>query len=357
MTVIRGENWKLTYCVESEYGTDPGTDLLVNSFGVVQTANISDPQIDYQSFWGMSTGQYRNWWITYKGKISLSASIPEFLLLNGAPMFLPLGACDTTGTTPIFTHTMTETYDLPSITIHVQYTDTDGTNILMRRFCGGKVGRATYSATEGGFLSMSLDDIQFKNLYHNQSSSGAFAGTWYSVNVADVTPSYPTTQPYLFSYGALTLGGNPYARVREFRLSVDNALEPKYYVAYNPVTPITPTQLPYEHREGRRQYQLSVTCDIEDAALYKELVSQGIYTDVYKGFNVSLVFTRGTNDTITFTTPASAAAVGGGAMGCLIRSAPHAIVGDPLVSVPMDIICRSLKIVTVDAVSAYSGDT
>ncbi len=346
MAVIRGENWKLTYCVESVYGTDPGTASLVNSLGVVQSATISDPQIDYQSFWGMSTGQYRNWWITYKGRIALSASVPEFLLLNGAPMFLPLGVCDTTGTNP-YTHTMTETYDLPSITMHVTYTDTSGSNVLMRRFCGGKVGRATFSATEGDFLKMSLDDIQFKNLYHNQSDY-----TWYSANVADVTPSYPCTEPYLFSYGSLTLNGTEFARVREFRLSVDNALEPKYYVTNDAIS-----QLPYEHREGRRQYQLGVTCDIEDASLYKELIAQGTYTSVYKGFDVSMVFTRGSNDTITFTTPATTAAACGGNMGCLIRSAPHAIVADPLVSVPMDIICRNLKIVAVDAVSSYSGDT
>jgi hypothetical protein len=345
MAIIRGENWKLTYCVESVYGTDPGTASLTNSFGVVQSANISDPQFDYQSFWGMSTAQYRNWWVTYKGKISLNMSVPEIILLNGGPLFLPLGSCTSTGSNP-YTHVLAETYDLPSITAHVTYTDTSGSNVLMRRFCGGKVGRATYSATEGGYLTMSLDDIQFKNLYHNQSGS-----TWYSANVADVTPSYPCTEPYLFSYGSLTLNGTEFARVKDFRLSVDNALEPKYYITNDAIS-----QLPYEHREGRRSYQMSVTCDIEDAKLYTELIAQGTYTSVYKGFAVTLVFTRGSNDTITFTTPANGTpACGGGSMGCLIKSAPHAIVTDALVSVPMDIICRNLQITVVDAISQYSG--
>jgi hypothetical protein len=343
--VIRGENFKVTYAVESAYGTDPGTASLVNSFGVVQTANITDPQIDYMPFWGMSTGQYRNWWITYKGKISLGMSIPDIVLLNGAPLFLPLGSCTTTGTNP-YTHTMAETYDLPTITTHVTYTDTNDADVLMRRFCGGKVGRATYSATEGGFLTMALEDIQFKNLYHNKSGH-----TWYSANVADVTPSYPCTEPYLFSYGSLTLDGSEFARVKEWRLSVDNALEPKYYVTNDAIS-----QLPYEHREGRRQYQMSVTCDIEDAALYQELIDQGTYSSVYKGFVATMVFTRGSNDTITFTTPSSGSvACGGGNMGCLIKTAPHSIVSDPIVPVSLDIICRSLSIVSVDAVSTYSG--
>ena len=354
--VIRGENWKLTYCVESAYGTDPGTALLVNSFGVVQTASISDPQIDYLPFWGMSTGQMRNWWVTYKGKITLSMSIPDIILLNGAPLFLPLGACATTGTNP-YTHTMTETYDLPTITTHVTYTDTNSSNVIMRRFCGGKVGRATYTATEGGFLTMSLDDIQFKNLYNKilDPDAGTVDTTapWYSVNVADVTPSYPCTQPYLFSYGALTLNGTEFARIREFRLSVDNALDAKYYVTDNAIS-----QLPYEHREGRRQYQMSVTTDIEDARLYRELIRQGTYSNVYTGFTAKMVFTRGSNDTITFTLPPSySVACGGGNMGCLIKSAPHNIVSDPLVGVSLDIMTRSLGIISVDAVSTYSGST
>ena len=344
--VVRGENWRLTYGVESVYGTDPGTALLTSQFGVVQSATLADPTIDILPFYGMTTGQYRNWTIAFKGKMALNMSIPDVMLLNGAPLFLPIGSCHATGS---YTHTVSETYDLPSITVHVTYMDTNSSTVLMRRYMGGKVGRATYTATEGGFLTMALDDIQFINFKHNLAGEPFYSA---DMVAGDVTPVCPQTQPYLFSYGHLTLDGSPFARVREFRLSVDNALEPKYYVTDQAIS-----QLPYEYREGRRSYQLAVTTDIEDATLYKELVRQGTYSSVYKGFAVTMVFTRGSGDTITFTTPAGGTpAIGCGSMGCLIKSAPHNIVQDPIVGVTMDILCRSLSIVTVDSVAAYSGE-
>jgi hypothetical protein len=366
--VIRGENFKITYGVESAYGTDPGTGSLVNSFGVVQSATLADPTIDYLPFWGMSNQQYRNWYVAYKGKMALNMSIPDVMLLNGAPLFLPIGKCSVTGS-GTYTHVATETYDLPTITVHVTYTDTSlpynatTSNVLMRRYLGGKVGRATYAATEGGFLTMALDEIQFINMSTNLAPSGSYAGPFYSSGVADVTPVYPTTQPYLFSYGSLKLGSSTFARIREFRLSVDNALEAKYYVTNQAIS-----QLPYEYREGRRTYQLSVTTDIEDASLYKELIRQGTYTSSFTGFSFQMTFTRAGNssDTIMFSSPATTAgtggiptapAIGGAAMGCLIRSAPHNIVQDPIVGVSLDILCRSLSVTTVDSVSSYSGES
>ncbi len=338
---IRGETWKLTYDQETDYGTDEGTANLVNSFGVIQTATLPDPVTEFQSFYGHSTTTLRNWFITYKGRQSLTGSIPDVILLNGYPLHLPIGTCTTSGA---YTHTIAEARTLKSITLHVTNTDAEGNIELMRRYIGGKMGRATISASEGMFLTMSME-FAFINFSHNQTSEPK-----YSSGVADVTPSYPTTQPYLFSYGALELAGTPFARVKSFRLSIDNALEPKYYI-----TDDAQAQLPYEHREGRRRYDLSCVLDIEDASLYKELIRQGTYSSVYKGFQTIITFTRGAGDTITITTPTTTPAAGGDAMGCLIKQAPHNIVADPLLSVPMDIICRNLGIVVVDAVSTYPG--
>jgi hypothetical protein len=155
----------------------------------------------------------------------------------------------------------------------------------------------------------------------------------------------------LFSYGSLTLNGTEFARLRNFRLSIDNALEPKYYVTND-----APSQLLYEAREGKRTYRLGCQIDLEDASLYKELLKQGHYTDVYKGFQATMTFTRGTGDTITITTPPSAPACGGNNMGCLIQRAPHNIVtNENLVSTNVDIICRSMSVVVVDSIVEYPG--
>ena len=354
MSVIRGESWKLAYAVEGAYKTAEGTAALVNTFGIFQTASMPDPTIDIQPFWGHSTTSKRNWFTAYKGKVSLEGSISDILVLTGQPLFLPLGTCVTTGS---YTHTMSEANDLKSITLQVTYADTatPATTPLMRRYYGGKIGSATWGASEGGFLTMSLDRIAFTGMYHNLGTASDDWGDWYSAAVADITPSYPCDEPFLFSYGALTLGGTPFARVRSFRLSIDNSLDAKYYITGSGVA--VNNRLPYEHREGRRNYRLNVTIDIEDAALYKELLRMGSYSDVYKGFQTIMTFTRGTGDTITFTTPPSAPACGGDNMGCLIRSAPHNIVGDPLVSVNLDILPRSLSIVVVDDNPVYEGET
>lgn len=345
-SIIRGESWKFAYQPETTYGVDPVSGY-INVFGVVQTATMPDPAIDYQPFWGQGTSSARNWYVAYKGRISLTGSIPDVILLDGKPLVYPIGNVVTTSavTSGYYTHTITEATTLNSIALHLTYVDSAGTVQLMRRYLGGKVGRATIEASEGDFLRMSVDDIQFINLYHSQSGY-----TYYSSNVAAVTPVYPTTQPYLFSYGSLTLGGTVFARIRNFRLSISNNLEAKYYITGSGVI----NHLPYEHREGRREYQLTCTIDIENAALFRELVAMGTYTNIYKGFQVSIAFTRGTNDSIIMTMPASTPAAGGDAMGCLVQTAPHNIVQDPVVSVPLTIITRNLQIVVNDTVFSYS---
>ena len=422
--VIRGEAFRLGWANEITYGIDPGTAYYKRVFGVVQSATIPDPVIDYLPIYALGTASKRDWYITYKGRITLGAGIPDNWLLDGRPLYLPIGTVATTGTdvggggggtvavanvvagdtvinvsdvtaynasnyvqigtgttaevlqvdsvgastltmkdravfahaigaalnevTNPYTHTVSEAVNLSSISMHVTYSDSSETVKLMRRFHGGKCNRATIEATEGDFLKMSLDEISFINLTHNQSTMSAT--DFYSASVADINSVlvYPTTQPYLFSYGSLQLDGTTFARIRGFRMEVNNNLDAKYYITNSAVS-----QLPYEYREGRRDYRFACQVDIEDASLFNELVQRGTYSSIYKGFQVIVTFTRGSNDTITITMPSGAPAAGGDAMGCLIRSAAHNIVTDPVVSVPLDIIGRAPQIVVVDSVGVY----
>lgn len=343
--VLIGSQWKMAWCKESTYGTDPGTASYVNPFGVVQTATLPDPVVDFQPIWTLGTASKRNWYVAYKGKLALAGSIPDIWLLNGNPIYLPIGACVTSGAGPSYTHTISEAVTLGSFALHATYTDSAGTVALMRRYLGGKVNRATFEAAEGDYLKMGIDEMVFVNLTNDQAGE-----PYYAAGVADITVSYPTTQPYLFSYGTLSLGGTTFARIRNFRLEVSNNLEPKYYV-----NTTAPSQLPYEYREGHKEYRMACQIDLEDAALYKELVRQGTYSSVYKGFQVIITFSRGASDTITFTMPSTTPAAGGDAMGCLIRTAPHNIVTDAVVSTQLDIIGRNLQVVVVDAQATVPG--
>jgi hypothetical protein len=345
--IIRGERFKLAFAPETAYGADPGTAYYTNIFGVVQAATLPDPIVDITPIYALGTQSSRNWYIAYRGRMSIGGSIPDIWLLDGRMLYLGLGnSIATSGANP-YTHIITETTALPTISIHATHLDSEGDVALMRRWHGGKVNRMTIEASEGDFLKASIDDIQFIG-----TSNNLVGENYYSASVADISPTYPTTEPYLFSYGSLTLNGTEFARLRNFRLEINNGLEAKYYITDNETA-----RLPYEHREGKREYRFSCQIDVDDALIYKELIRQGVYTSVYKGFVTTLTFTRGSNDTITITSPANGMAnAGGNAMGCLIRSAPYNIVDSPVVSVPLDITMRSVGITIVDSISAYPGN-
>jgi hypothetical protein len=344
--VIRGERFKLAWAPEVTYGLDPGTAAYADVFGVVQSATMPDPQIDIAPVYALGTASNRNPFIYYKQRMSLSGAVPDIWLLNGYPLFLAIGRVSSSGG-PVYTHTISETTTLPSISIHVSHLDSTGTVKLMRRYSGGKVGRMSISAQEGEFLKCSLEDIGFLNWSHDQNGEPG-----YSAAVADINPAYPETTPYLFSMGSLVLNGQTFARIRNFSLEVNNNMEARYYVTNN-----GGSQLPYEYREGKRDYRFSCQVDISDATLYKELARQGTYNNIYKGFQIIVTFTRGTGDTITMTMPPTTPAAGGDAMGCLIRSAPHNIVDAPVVTVGLDIIVRSVGMVVTDAIATYPGNS
>lgn len=336
---IRAEQWRLAYAVESSYGVDPSTGGTgyTNFFGVVQEATLPDVQTDFQPFYGLGTESKRNWYVMYRGKQTMSGSISNFLLINGAVLYLPIG-----GTSAVPAEDVT----LPSISLHAGYVNATGGASLRRRFHGGKVNRMTISANEGGFLTCSIDEMLFSSYTHN-STGGPTASYAAITDIPAASAIYTCDQPWLFSGGTLSLWGTDFARVRNFRLSINNGCQPKYYI-----TDDGADQLPYEIREGKREYSLSATIDIEDSSIYAELLNQGCSgqgTGNMVGFVTEIAFTRADGDSITLTSPAGATGsygtCGGDSQGCFIRSAPHNITtGDNLLGVPITVLMRSLGI-------------
>jgi len=498
--VMRGEQWVLTWGPESAPGT--AATNLTNIFGVHQTATLPDPKADINTYWMLGNNSYRNYYIAYKGKKAISGSIPDALLLNGVPLYLPIGKKSTTGTTsgtgastlsaahvagtitanlisatnyptngtgyiqigatneysfniasativkgdtytnngitftvtspsgaaqtqvlctgsgapsvngtltravgtgastlafssvinnicecrrivsvlvnaltlnqPLdfahmsgtsckqvtspYTHTVIETFQLPTITLHAEMYSADQNLQLVREYYGGRVGRSTITAREGEYLTQSFDDLNFTNMAWYAPVTSYVLGTepLYSAALSTpVTPAYPTAQPYLFSYGSMTLNGNTFSRIRAFRLDITNNLTPKYYVQSTTNNP----QLPFEYREGQRTYKISTDIDVVDAVLYAELQRQGTYSSIYRGFITTLTFSRagvlGT-ESITISTPPAGwdAAGGGNDQGCLIASGNFDISSqEPIVHTTQDITARSVGIVVVDYVA------
>ena len=268
------------------------------------------------------------------------------------------------GATPntTFTHRIYETVDLDTVSWHVHFRDSGETaaNDFDRRYYGGMIGSATISAEEGGLVSMSWDGVNFMGMVHNQiPSSGTvtpFGGLM--KKVADSEVNFPTTDPYYFSEGNVTLFGQNIARVRSFNLTVSNGEEPRYYIQPR----YGRRRGPSEIRENRREYGCMVTLALPDSqaadsttnTLFRELLFEGDYGSGMQGFNISLTFTRGTDDTITITIPDDgAAAVGGNQQGAFIRVADHSITGDNPVQVDADILFRNMKIEVEDSLYYY----
>ena len=281
---------------------------------------------------------------------------------------------------PTFTHTITETFDLDTLTWNVLFRDSSETaaNDLQRRYVGGIVDSATLSASEGGMLMMSYDSVPFLDMVHNQedqatvstnlfNSSNAPAGMPRFALMNKITSSdidFPSTEPYYFSQGSFTLFGQEFARVRNVALSIANSVEPRYYISPRHGRHRGPS----EFREGRRSYSLSCTIALPDTVastattvnsaneIFKQLLLEGNYGDGngLKGFAITLTFTRGTNDTITITIPDDGtAATGLNEAGAFILSAPYNITGDPIIQADLDILFRNMKIEIVDSKGVY----
>jgi len=266
-----------------------------------------------------------------------------------------------------YDHHIFEQVDLDTVSWHVHMRDSGETaaNDFDRTYFGGLIGSASLSADEGGMLSMSWDGVNFQGFKHNQrqgNSTSASAivphsGLTQSITAANV--DFPTSNPYFFSQGSVTMFGVEVARVRNFNFTVANGEEPRYYIQRRQGNKRGPSEI----REQRREYTLGVTLALPDSqaaagasgnTLFKEFLTEGDFGSGMQGFNIVLTFTRGTDDSITITIPDDGtAATGGNQQGAFFRSAPHGITADNPVQVDADILVRNAKILVTDSLYYY----
>jgi hypothetical protein len=170
------------------------------------------------------------------------------------------------------------------------------------------------------------------------------------------TVEFPTSEPYYFSQGSVTLFDVEFARVTNFTININNNLEPRYFISNDA------NRTPSAIYEGRREYSMTATIVLPDAlasttttrTLFKELLAEGDYTAGFTGFDIDLVFTRGTDDTLTITIPADGTSGTGGLnQGAFLRSANTSVSTENPVSTEVDILFRNLKIVVKDDEPVY----
>ena len=316
---------------------------------------------------------------------------------------------DEVSTSAYYTHVITETNDLDTVSWHVHMKDSSETasKDFNRRYLGGMVGSATISAEEGGMVSMSWDSVNFLNMVHNQQEQTTLATNLYSgasiqanmprfglmqqIDSDDINmgaqavgsgndgSGYPSTSPYYFSQGVIKYFDVEFARIRNFSISITNNEEPRYYMSRQGARSRGPSEIV----EGARDYTMTATVVLPDAdfdanaaynvsnlqtgatELFKQLLLEGNYggstqATAMTGMTATLQFTRGTNDHIYIDIPTSSTAgtptAGSNALnsqGMFINTAPHNITTDNPLQVDIDCIFRSLKITIQDSVPVY----
>jgi hypothetical protein len=262
-----------------------------------------------------------------------------------------------------YTHTIIEAVELPGVSWQVKNRDSSetSTNDWVRRYFGGKIGQATLTAEEGGTLRMSWESAPFINMNHNQyaNDSDTDMNKYDSAQLA-TTVEFPTSEPYYFSQGSITMFGEEFARITNFTININNNLEPRYFIR-NDGSERTPSEI----FEGRREYSMTASVVLPDSiaatsttsTLFKELLSEGDYGSGMTGFDIDLVFTRtATTDTFTINIPAAAdgaSGTGGNNQGAFIRSANTSVSTENPVSTEVDILFRNMSAVIVDSEPVY----
>ena len=287
-------------------------------------------------------------------------------------------------TTSVYQHVITESNLLPTMSWHLRMLDSDAGNAFIRRSVGGMVDSMTISADEGGMLMVGWDTVNFMGTIHNLEDQVTVGTSLYSGDsvgagmpgytvMHDITDSdidFNTTDPYYFSEGTVYIGGagdagrQEFARIRDFSISISNAVEQRYYI--NSRFGNGRMRGPSEMREGRREYTFTATVSLNDSEattgnsiggaleLYKQLLLEGNYGSGSQGFNVRLEFVRGTNDTMVIDLPGDATAATGLAQGgVFLRGAPHDISEEATLQTSIDCVARNMKIVITDGEPVY----
>lgn len=404
MSKYRAEKWTLAFDQETTYGAVPSaTSKAKYLFGAFDDATLPDPEYEHQPMWMLKSAVDRNYSIAYRGKARYSGSIPDVVLLDGRPVYLPFtDVVIHTGVAVPYVHTISTanagaTAGLKSFRIMAQYYDDSGTAGLFRTWTGGKVNRATFHCEEGGMLMMSLDEILFNSIFFDTAEAegeDVRIIPFYNANVsaADMTFVYPTSveptvepiatevRPYYFSDASIkmklvqyndattsTLQEVTIPTVSNFRLEINNNIVPKYYLSD---AGADDQHGPYELLEGRQEIRLAMTVELADYDdltnvfykddIFRNLIRQGresdtTYTPDYtsiKGVGINIRFAKAgdaANDYIDFKIPGDyTPAEGLEEQGALIIRAPHNIVTEGLVSVPMEMICRNVITVVAD---------
>lgn len=251
MPTIRTERAQVLWAPESTFGTIAPAPYA--RFGIHDTVESPDPEFGWEPFFGVFSGRDRA--TILRGQATLRGSIPDIRLLSDNTAFL-------------FNHVLRPVAGndelVDPFTLYIRYNDTGGSPQLARYFTGGKINRATVQAAEGQELRLGIDEMLFLSMQTTRNSGN---DPFSSSNPAS-DPGADAGFRFMFAHGTVTIGNITFDRIRRFSLSVDNQIEPRYYIQREATTAILH---PNDLIEGRRVWRLEVDIDIVDPASNSDL--------------------------------------------------------------------------------------
>lgn len=284
MPIIRTERTEVLWAAETTFGTIGSAPYA--RFGIHDTVEAPDPEFAWEPHFGVFSTRERA--TIMRGQASLRGSIPDIRLLSGAA----------DGSAKFLNNHVFGTLEgaaqlVNPFTLFVGYRDTGNSKQLSRYYTGGKINRATLSAAEGQEARLSIDEMLFMDLQTTRNSGND------PFDAADpaVDPGATTGFRYMFAHGTVIIDGITFDRIRRFSLTLDNQIEPRYYIQRDATTAILH---PNDLIEGRRVLKLEIDIDIVNPAsggdleLWDFLVNQAAadsgLTGATIGGQISLLF-------------------------------------------------------------------
>lgn len=285
--IIRTERTSVLWAPEPAFGT---MTTPYARFGIHDTVTAPDAEYKWVPFFGVGSVS-RNRDTILRGPQEFRGSVPDIRLQGNAFNITLLQQILGRAQAPSFIFEGITATDgrIPSMTMQIGYRDTSNTAVLVRNFVGGKINRATLSASEGEELRLSLEEIMFLKELHNRS--GVFG---YDASVVPATdPGISDSGRFIFAGAQLIAFGMTLARVRRMSISIDNQLEYRYYLKSDNTDPYK-LQRPNDIVEGKRVYKAELELDLGDPStdltMFNYLLSEGAPSTNSKTVGTPLAF-------------------------------------------------------------------
>lgn len=266
MSIIRTERAEVLWAPETTFGVPSGGPWA--RFDIHDTFVAPDPEFGYEPFFGVFSGRDRA--TILRGRATLRGSIPDIRLqgtLGSRPTGIDFVRDHVIGPTPGYDELV------KPFSVYTRYRDTSGASALERTWAGGKINRASLRAAEGQELRLNIDEMMFLQAYNNRGSNDGNTGF-----VAGSDPGPSPVGRLMFAQGKVTIHGVEFKRIRSFNLTVDNMVEPRYYIAR--AANVQGMLHPRDLIEGRRAWKLEISMDVvdldpDDLALWDFFINQG----------------------------------------------------------------------------------